>query len=107
MEWMHLMLGPLMLIIALITRYFPPKEINHIYGYRTARSMKSREAWEQGNQYATNALLMASVVTCLFQVVTYALMPWGDAILASGIFLAVAVVLVIPFTERYLKRKGF
>jgi uncharacterized membrane protein len=107
MEWMHLLLGPLVLVIALLTKYFPPKEINHIYGYRTARSMKSREAWEQGNQYAANALLMASVVTCLFQIVSYTLMSWSNAILTSGIFLAVAVVLVIPVTERYLKRKGF
>jgi len=29
----------------------PPGRINHLYGYRTARSMKNRETWEFAHAY--------------------------------------------------------
>ncbi len=49
--WIHLIIGPLMLVLALLFRKFPPKKINDLYGYRTARSMKSEEAWAYANSY--------------------------------------------------------
>lgn len=36
----------LMLILALITKFFPAKKANFIYGYRTDRSMRSKKNWD-------------------------------------------------------------
>ena len=40
------LLIPLVMIFAgRMMQYHPPREINYILGYRTARSMKNRETW--------------------------------------------------------------
>ncbi len=49
--WLYMLAADLLLplLMALLGRRFrthPPKEINGVYGYRTARSMKSRETWD-------------------------------------------------------------
>lgn len=41
---------------AILLRKFPPNDINALYGYRTARSMKHKDLWNEGNNYS--AILM-------------------------------------------------
>ncbi len=43
---MNLGLGMIFAGTAYIARRFPPKDINHLYGYRTRRSMKYRASWD-------------------------------------------------------------
>ncbi|QOI97015.1 MAG: SdpI family protein [Flammeovirgaceae bacterium] len=105
--WMHLMLGPLMLVLSFLFKQFPPKKINHWYGYRTPRSMRSQEAWDFANRYSSYALVIVSGLTCLVQVITYSLMTFKSAIIVSAIFLSVALLAVIPLTEIQLNKKGF
>jgi uncharacterized membrane protein len=47
----HLLMAPLMCLIALIWQMFPQKSINNFYGYRTFSSMKSQEHWKIANSY--------------------------------------------------------
>ncbi len=103
----HLMLGPLMLGLAFIYQRFPPKKINHLYGYRTPRSMRSQEAWDCANQFCIKAFFIVSGLTCMAQVVTYLLMASEQAILWSSGVLVVGLIAVIPLTELHLKKKGF
>ena len=35
----------LIVLFAIIVKTYPPKKINHFYGYRTSRSMKNQETW--------------------------------------------------------------
>jgi uncharacterized membrane protein len=105
--WLHLMLGPMMLVLAFLFKRFPPKKINHWYGYRTPRSMRSQQAWDYANQYCANAILVVSGLTCLVQLITASLMDFKTAISWSAIFLCVALTAVIPLTEIQLKKKGF
>ncbi|MBX2944711.1 MAG: SdpI family protein [Cyclobacteriaceae bacterium] len=105
--YIHLMLGPLMVVLSYIFKRFPPKKINHIYGYRTPRSMRSQEAWDCANLYCPHVFLIVSILTCVVQLVTYSLMPAAQSIMWSSGFLVVGLIAVIPLTEVHLKKKGF
>ena len=43
---MDLLTPAVMLVFGLVFRRHPPKEINGVYGYRTARSRKNQETWD-------------------------------------------------------------
>jgi uncharacterized membrane protein len=104
---LNLMLGPLILVLAVLFKRFPPKKINHIYGYRTPRSMKSQEAWDCANRYSSNALVVIATLICLVQVGLWSLLPPNDAILWTTGVLVAGVIAVIPLTEVHLKKNGF
>ena len=104
---LNLMLGPLILVLAVLFKRFPAKKINHIYGYRTPRSMKSQEAWDCANRYSSNAFVIIAALICLVQVVLWSLLPPNDAILWITGVLVVGVIAVIPLTEWHLRKKGF
>jgi len=67
--FLHLLIGPLMLVLSLIFFYFPPKKINHIYGHRTSLSMKNQDTWDEANKRSTHMMLLVSALTCILQVV--------------------------------------
>lgn len=100
-------LGPVLFILCFLFYRFPPKKINYIYGFRTSRSMRSQEAWDCANRYSSVALIIVSVLTCVVQLITYALLDGKDSIIWSSVFLVVGLVAVIPLTEIHLKRQGF
>jgi uncharacterized membrane protein len=105
--FIHLLIGPLMLVLSYIFKRFPPKKINHWYGYRTSRSMRSQEAWDCANLYCINAFFGISVITCFVQVITYSLLSGKASIMWSTSFLVVALIAVMLLTEIHLKKRGF
>lgn len=105
--FLHLFFGPLLLILSYLFKRFPPKKINHLYGYRTPRSMQSQEAWNCANQYFTNAFTVVALATCLVQILAYALIEGDHSILWAAGFLILGVIATIPLTEMHLKSKGF
>ena len=46
------LVGIIFVLAGIITYYFPPKEINALYGYRTSKSMKSHESWVFAQTYS-------------------------------------------------------
>ncbi len=51
----------LLLGISTIYFLFPPGKINYFYGYRTPRSMKSKERWEVANKMASKLMIGLSL----------------------------------------------
>lgn len=104
--FIHLILGPVMLVLSLLYKYFPPKNINFLYGYRTSRSMKSEHTWAASNKWSANLMVLASAITCAVQAVLFAAgvsvgsnMGWSSAVL-------VALLLGhIPLVEMRLKKQ--
>ena len=105
--WIHLIIGPLMLVLALLFRKFPPKKINDLYGYRTARSMKSEEAWVYANRYSANGLLVVALCVALVQISLYFLLDSPTVLLLAAGFLIGGLIALIVLTEQKLKSKGF
>ena len=67
--YLHLLIGPLMFLISLIFVYFPPKEINSLYGHRTTISMKNQDTWNEANKRSAKLTLFVSAITCIFQLI--------------------------------------
>ncbi|MDR1801246.1 MAG: SdpI family protein [Lachnospiraceae bacterium] len=52
----------LLLVIGLIFWLRPPKKINTAWGYRSARSMKSQEAWDFANKKIGKYFMISGVI---------------------------------------------
>lgn len=47
---------------------FPPKEINHLYGYRTKSSMKNKERWKFAQRYSAYEMIRLGLVLTIIGV---------------------------------------
>ena len=61
--------GILFLIAGLIMLYYPPKNINGLYGYRTESSMKSKERWDFAQHYSAIELIKVSILLILLSLI--------------------------------------
>lgn len=89
----------------------PPEKINGGYGYRSARSMRSQEAWDFAQMYSGRFWFRAGRPAMAVSLV-WTLLLLGRDIGTVGTFTMVLTGLqmlpllaVIPATERALKRK--
>jgi len=84
---------------------FPPPKINSIYGYRTARSMKSQRNWDFAQRYSAKLMMIAGLIFLLFSFsgCLYNPDPEYDVILGM-ILLILTVVILLMLTQTALKR---
>ena len=87
----------------------PPKNINGIYGYRTARSMASKEAWDFAHKYMGKLWFRLGWVCAIFSTAAMLLCigkddntvsMWGSIVCIVG---TVLMILPIIPTEKALK----
>ena len=91
-------------IAAFVTMKFPPKKINGIYGYRTARSMKSQENWDIAQRYSSRLMLKQGLVMLAIGVLLFALpIPDEMSAVISIALLIVSVFFLFVQTEKKLK----
>ena len=64
-----LLIGLVLLIAWLVTRFFPPKGINALYGYRTPRSMKDKASWDHAQKLSTRYMLNLTLVFLILGIV--------------------------------------
>jgi uncharacterized membrane protein len=97
--------GIIFCILGLISKIFPPKKINWIYGYRTSSSMKNIDTWNVANKYSTELMLMEGIVLTIVGVVTLFISDTGvaGAIMAIGLVLLSTIILIVA-TEKHLKK---
>lgn len=96
-------------IVGFVFSKYPPKKINSFSGYRTTRSMKSIETWNEANRYSANLLfkfsLLLLVITTLGMILTlksFKLIAIVD--LGSVILSIIFIFIVIIKTEDHLKK---
>jgi len=107
------LIGLLFIIIGLLQRFMPPKNINKWYGYRTLTAKSSQQAWDLGNRYSAIYMIRAGVVVLVLGSFIEVGMAWvgvdagvqkiiGYIILFGG---AMGIgILSTMATERYLHR---
>jgi uncharacterized membrane protein len=108
-----LILPALMLVLSFLLMKFPPKEINSLVGYRTQRSMKSQQAWEEANRYSTRLLFWASCIALGASAASAAVLGLrlaSDDLWVASLFLSIGFVLaelavMIVYTEKHLKKQ--
>lgn len=98
--------GIIFIIIGLFMKFFPPKKINHLYGYRTITSMKSQERWDFAQNYSAKELIKTGFFLVCFGLLVFYLkveLPYGVLIGLTVMILTVIILLIR--VERKLKSK--
>jgi uncharacterized membrane protein len=93
-----------MLLLGCLLKKFPPKKINHLYGYRTQRSMKNQSTWEAANTYSTLVFFKVSLYSFLIPVALYFLYPKLN-VLITIITNTLLLLYVLYATEKDLKTR--
>lgn len=101
-----LLTGGVFLVAGLIQLRFPPRHINHLYGYRTARSMKSEEHWHFAQRYSARLMIGIGLILGLLAAVG-TLFKLPDALGATlpTIVMLALVIGMIGKVERELKKR--
>ena len=93
-----------MLALFLIFRAFPPKKINHLYGYRTARSMANETVWEDANNYSMKLGVQLGIWSMFLPLFYYFI--WPEQLLLATVITHTALLLfIVVGTERYLDQR--
>lgn len=98
----------IVLFVMMITKVFPPKNINSLYGYRTTKAMKNKVNWDFAQKYSTNLFLLLFSILLLIQILLYTIYgstSFTELSVVIGLLLCVAVVLYQ--TEKKLKLNQF
>ena len=89
--------GLIFLLAGYIQHRFPPKKINHLYGYRTSTSMKSQENWDFAQQYSAKIMMQMGIY-----ITTLGLLSWIiDIQLLWSVGIALTIVTVGPLIMLY------
>lgn len=92
------------LVIFIVFKLFPPKEINHFYGYRTSNSMKSPHHWAYAQKYSVNVALVITSILLLCQILVFSFFGSSTVtdLMLIGVWL-IGVIMMIYKTEKKLK----
>lgn len=93
-----------MLILFVIFQRFPPKKINHFYGYRTGRAMKNQQTWKVANEYSAKLSLKLSLYSFVFPILLYFIYPEYN-FLITVIAHTLLIISIYWFTEAHLKER--
>ncbi len=92
-----------MLLLFLIFRAFPPKKINHLYGYRTTRSMANDLVWRDANDYSMKLGVQLGIWSMFLPLFFYFI--WPEQLLLATVITHTALLLfIVVGTERYLDK---
>lgn len=93
-----------MLLLGWLLKKFPPKKINHLYGYRTQWSMKNEATWEAANTYSSLVFFKVSLYSFFIPVALYFLYPQQN-VLFTIITNTLLLLYVLYATEKHLKAR--
>ena len=63
--------GIIFYVGGIIQAKWPPKKINHFYGFRTSTSMRNQEIWEFAQQYSSDKIQKLGGYTILLGVLAF------------------------------------
>ncbi|RYJ44405.1 SdpI family protein [Flavobacterium beibuense] len=98
--------GIIFIIVGGIMIFFPPKKINHLYGYRTSSSMSSQERWDFAQRHSALLLIKGGAFMTVMGI-AISLLPVSkstDILLSTPTLLAMVFLLFFK-TERALRKR--
>lgn len=100
-----LLTGSVFIMAGALLRFFPPKKVNSLYGYRTTTSMRNAETWQLANRFAGRLMMQTGLLLAAVGALTFVLPVSPVTGLAAGIGMVVLTVfLQFHFTEKHLKK---
>lgn len=106
-------IGLVFLIVGYIQKWYPPKKINTIYGYRLPSATKNQQTWDEANRYSAKVMIKTGIfllIAGLLLTLLIEIIPMPGKIkfaLTYLLFLASAmgsVITMITCTERHLEK---
>lgn len=106
LEGILVLTGGCFVLAGYITKRFPPKKINHLYGYRTRTSMQHQEAWDFAQKYSANEMMKIGTIMLLLAGAIWL----ADIQFKGDIVVAIALTVVFPLfmffqVEQELKKR--
>jgi uncharacterized membrane protein len=89
-------------LISIITLKYPPKKINHWYGYRTNRSRKSKESWDFAQAFASSQMKIWGALITMMAPLSYSF-EFSETL--GAIIITIMAITPIALTEWALKKK--
>lgn len=80
--------GGLMFLVALVSKLFPAKKPNSLYGYRTDRSMRSTRNWKYAQSLLPGMFFRIGLLFVLIAAIWY-VVPTPSEMIGMGAFLVV------------------
>lgn len=96
-----LLAGFVFTLCGIIFRFFPPRKINRLYGYRTHAAMRNEETWRLANRFAAGLMVQLGLLLAGVGVVTF-LLP---ATPLTGVFTGIGLVVLTAFLQFYFTEK--
>lgn len=98
--------GGIFIIASIVMIVFPPRKINHLYGYRTPASMKSDDRWHFAQKFSASAMFQSGLGLIVISLLG-AFAPFSEMTnMTSGmVVFIIAIVIMIYRTEKALKSK--
>ena len=105
-----LLLPTTMIFFGILWRRSGPEKINGLYGYRTKKSMASREAWNFAHVYSAKLFLSAGIIQFILTLIV-CVYYWsatdnfiGYLMLAATTVQTLSFIAIIPIVESGLKK---
>ena len=98
--------GFIFIAAGLLLFYFPPKNINSLYGYRTSSSMKNQERWDFAQNFSAKGMMKLGAFLVLISSLSMITHFNNSINLIAAITLTlVGVVVLFIRVEKAIKRK--
>lgn len=102
------LVGLIYIALGLILKKYPPKNINHFYGYRTKKSMQSNKRWDFAQKYSAKKSIKTGLVLCLLSVLSFFVDGNTDYILFYSLlpifFMILGLIYIVFKTEKALEK---
>lgn len=102
----YIILGTTFLLAGLALRFFPPKNINALYGYRTTLSMSNQNYWDFSQRYSGRLLIVQGLIILaigfLFKLLDINV---RTAVITCLIIMVTTVILIFFLTQKAIKNK--
>jgi uncharacterized membrane protein len=102
---MVIILGVICLIVGFIFKFFPPKKINSIFGYKTILSMKNQDTWKEALKYSGNTLIILGFIFVPLQFVLSQLIEsMNNGYEYEKIIILICCVVMVIINEVHLNK---
>lgn len=100
--WIILGQGLLLILLGVAYSTYPPKKINHIYGYRTKRTMANQKVWDYANKIGARMITQVGFLSTALGVIVFWLYPNETAIIAQVGVIVMGLILGMVLCETNL-----
>jgi uncharacterized membrane protein len=90
--------------LPLFMKFFPQKEINGFYGYRTSFSKLNQDTWTEANTYFPKMMLNLAIPTALVILSLLFILPIKAVVFFAALLFLIPIFAAILLTSKHLDK---